>query len=46
MNRGMVKMAEYKPKHARSLIWYVDCLVVVGVLGVVAALVLINFVLV
>jgi hypothetical protein len=46
MDRGLVNMAEYKPKPARSLLWYVDCLVVVGVLGVVAALVLINFVLV
>jgi len=46
MNRGFVGFAGEKPKHARSLLWYVDCLVVVGVLGVVAALVLINFALV
>ena len=46
MNRDLVNMPGYKLKHTRSLLWYVDCLVVVGVLGVVAGLVLVNFVLV
>ena len=46
MSRSFVNLATDKPRHARSLMWYVDCLIVVGVLGVVAALVLINFVLV
>ena len=46
MSRSIVNMATDKPKSARSLMWYVDCLIVIGVLGVVAALVLINFVLV
>ena len=46
MDRSMANLATDKPKRARSLMWYVDCLIVVGVLGVVAALVLINFVLV
>lgn len=46
MSRSFTSVATEKPKRARSLMWYVDCLIVVGVLGVVAALVLINFVLV
>ena len=43
MNRGFASLAGGKLKPTRSLLWYVDVLVVVGVLGVVAALVLINF---
>ena len=46
MNRGIASLDAGKPKSTRSLLWYVDILVVAGVLGVVAALVLINFALV
>lgn len=44
MEKSIVNMATEKPKSARSLMWYVDALIVVGVLGVVATLVIINFV--
>ncbi len=42
MERGFVNMAVEKPRRARSLMWYVDCLIAVGVIGIVIALVLIN----
>ncbi|WP_455198030.1 hypothetical protein [Kaarinaea lacus] len=46
MERGFVNLAVEKPKRARSVMWYVDFLVAIGVIGIVVALVLINFALV
>ena len=40
---GVVEMAIAKPKGTRSLMWYVDLLIVAGVIGVVVALAVINY---
>lgn len=43
MKRGVMDMVYFKPRRTRSLMWYVDCLIVAGVIGVVVALALINY---
>jgi len=43
VNRGMVDVTIMKPRRTRSLMWYVDWLIVAGVIGVVITLALINY---